>query len=150
MNEEEKYFDYSLEPGKTLNKDLKQTDGGKPLISIITAYYNCKEYIRQTANSVLNQTFPFWEWIIVNDGSTEEGTDDILNELQKDSRIKVYNQENQGRLVARDNAISKTTADIIFMLDSDDVLDPTLIECRLLDVKNKSRCIMGILQLCQF
>ena len=129
MNEEEKYFDYSLEPGKELNKDLKMTDGGKPLISIITAYYNCKEYIKQTANSVLNQTFPYWEWIIVNDGSTEEGTEEVLNELQKDSRIKVYNQVNQGRLVARDNAISKTTGDIIYMLDSDDVLDSTLLEC---------------------
>ena len=129
MKEEEKYFDYSLEPGKELNKDLKMTDGGKPLISIITAYYNCKEYIKQTANSVLNQTFPYWEWIIVNDGSTEEGTEEVLNELQKDSRIKVFNQVNQGRLVARDNAISHTTADIIYMLDSDDLLDPTLLEC---------------------
>lgn len=66
MNQEEKYFDYTFEPGKFLNKELSIPEG-KPLISIITAYYNCKEYIMQTANSVLNQTFPYWEWVIVND-----------------------------------------------------------------------------------
>ena len=129
MNIEEKYFDYTLEPGKFLNKNIT-IPTEKPLISIITAYYNCKDYIMQTANSVLNQTFPYWEWVIVNDGSTEEGTEEILNELkEKDDRIKIYNQKNQGRLVARDEAISKTTADIIYMLDSDDVIDPTLLEC---------------------
>lgn len=63
-------------------------------------------------------------------GSTEEGTEEFLEELgKKDTRIKIYHQKNQGRLVARDEAISKTTSEIIFMLDSDDVLDPTLLEC---------------------
>lgn len=122
-------FDFKLEPGRFREKNLSINDG-KPLISIITAYYNSKEYIMQTANSVFNQTFPYWEWIIVNDGSTEEGTKEILEELaKKDKRIKVYYQENQGRLVARDIAISKTTTDIIYMLDSDDILDKTLFEC---------------------
>lgn len=129
MNPEEKYFDYTVEPGKFLKENLP-IPNGKPLISIITAYYNCKDYIMQTANSVLNQTFPYWEWIIVNDGSTEEGTEEVLKELtQKDERIKVYHQKNQGRLVARDEAIARTTADIIYMLDSDDVIDSTLLEC---------------------
>lgn len=129
MNLEEKYFDYTVEPGKFLKENLSIPDG-KPLISVITAYYNCKEYIMQTANSVLNQTFPHWEWVIVNDGSTEEGTEELLKELtKKDKRIKVYHQKNQGRLVARDEAIARTSADIIYMLDSDDVLDPTLLEC---------------------
>lgn len=129
MNEEEKYFDYEQQPGlERENKNI--TNDGKPLISIITAYYNCKEYIMQTANSVFNQTFPYWEWVIVNDGSTQEGTRELLEDLAKqDSRIKVYHQENQGRLIARDNAISKTTTDILYMLDSDDVLDKTLLEC---------------------
>ena len=130
MKKEEQFFDYSMEPGKELEKEPAIYDGSEPLISIITAYYNCKEYIQQTFNSVINQTFPYWEWVIVNDGSTEEGTEELLNELaKKDKRIKVYTQENQGRLVARDNAISHTKADIIYMLDSDDLLDKTLLEC---------------------
>ena len=131
MIEEKDYFNYDLEPGKIRNKkSINYSCKDKPLISIFTAYYNCKKYIRQTANSVLNQTFPFWEWIIVDDGSTEEGTKELLDSLQKeDSRIKVYYQENQGRIKARDAAISHTSADILYMLDSDDLLDKTLLEC---------------------
>ena len=131
MNIEENYFDFSMEPGKSYNESKKKNiDKQEPLISIITAYYNSKEYINQTANSVLNQTFPFWEWIIVNDGSTEEGTKEILEKLEKrDSRIKIIHQDNKGRLVARDRAMAETRAEIIFMLDSDDLLDKTILEC---------------------
>ncbi len=69
--EEEKYFDYSNEPGLELKNTLSKNDG-EPLISIITPFYNAKDYIKQTAYSVLNQTFPYWEWIIIDDGSNQE------------------------------------------------------------------------------
>lgn len=129
MNEEEKYFDYSMVPGKEILKN-KSINDGKPLISIITGYYNCKNYIRQTANSIINQTFPYWEWIIINDGSTEEGTEEALKEIEKlDCRIKVYNEKNQGRILARDTAIAKSNCDLLFILDADDVIDRTMLEC---------------------
>ena len=128
MNEEEKYFDYNLVPGKEIVKN-KSINDGEPIISIITGYYNCKEYIRQTANSVINQTFPYWEWIIVDDGSTEEGTKEILDEIEKlDDRIKIYHEKNRGRILVRDFAISKAKCDLIYILDSDDVLDRTFLE----------------------
>ena len=44
----------------------------KPEVTIITAYYNGDKYIDETINSVLNQTFPAWEWLIINDGSTNK------------------------------------------------------------------------------
>lgn len=129
MSEEEKYFDYSMMPGKILNNTQSINDG-KPLISIITGYYNCKKYIKQTAYSILNQTFPYWEWIIINDGSTEEGTAEILSEIENlDKRIKIYNEENHGRIKSRDIAISKTNTDLIFVVDSDDMIDSTMLEC---------------------
>ena len=102
MNSEEIYFNYELLPGRKIN-ERKYNNSGKPLISIITPYYNCKEYIVETANSIINQTFPFWEWIIVNDGSTEDGTNEVLNEVARmDNRIRIINQENKGRLAARE------------------------------------------------
>ena len=113
--EEEKYFDYTKEPGKELKKELSKNDG-QPLISIITPYYNNKNYIKQTAYSVLNQTFPYWEWIIINDGSTEDGTKEILEEVAKlDTRIHIYHRENKGRIITRDEAIEKSTTDLIFI-----------------------------------
>lgn len=129
MGIEENYFDYTLEPGRKLN-NRKYINSGEPLISIITPYYNCKDYIRTTANCIINQTFPYWEWILVNDGSTEEGTKEILDEISSlDSRIKIINQENQGRLAARDNAIKNASCDLLYILDSDDQIDVTMLEC---------------------
>ena len=126
--EENKNFNFKQIPGLELNKDI--LNSGEPLISIATAYYNCKDYIMQTAYSVINQTFPYWEWNIINDGSTEEGTTEILEQLENlDSRIHIYNQKNAGRLNARDNAVKKANCDLVFILDSDDVIDKTYLEC---------------------
>lgn len=127
--EEEKYFDYTNEPGLVLKKNLAQKDG-EPLVSIITPFYNAKDYIKQTAYSVLNQTFPYWEWIIINDGSNEEGTKEILDEIAKlDSRINIMHRENKGRIVTRDEAIQKAQTDLIFLLDADDLIEETMLEC---------------------
>lgn len=129
MNEEEKYFDYTMMPGNEVFETHSINDG-EPIISIITGYYNCKQYIRETANSIINQTFPYWEWIIINDGSTEEGTKEILEEISKlDSRIKVYHEKNRGRLKTRDYAIEKAKCDLLFIIDADDAIDRTMLEC---------------------
>ena len=122
-------FNFKQIPGDVLEKD-RIKEMGKTLISIITAYYNCKKYIFETANSILNQTFPYWEWIIMDDGSNEEGSKETFEELEKlDSRIHVYHQKNAGRLEARDNAIKKAKCELIFVLDSDDMIDKTYLEC---------------------
>lgn len=127
MNET-KLFDFTLEPGKVLEK--KEEIGEiKPLISIISAYYNVQDYIMQTAYSIFNQTFPYWEWIIVDDGSKEENKK-ILDTLKAmDSRVKVYyNSENLKLPKTRDVAISKATTDYLFILDPDDLIDKTALE----------------------
>lgn len=126
---EEKIFDFSKEPGRYIEK-IERINEGKPLISIITAIYNGKEYFEQTYNSVINQTFPYWEWIIVNDGSTEEGMKEYLDSFaKKDSRIKVYHKENEGLPKTRDYAIKYSNCDYIYILDADDLLDKTYLEC---------------------
>lgn len=139
MNEEEKYFDYSMCPGQTIEKKETIYDE-EPLISIITGYYNAKEYIKQTAYSIINQTFPYWEWIIINDGSTQEGTDQILSEIASlDKRIKVFNETNHGRIITRDIAISKAKCELLFILDADDVIDKTYLECSYWSLKTNPK-----------
>jgi len=92
-----------------------------PLISILTPVFNQSAYIKQTINSVLNQTYQNWEWIILDDGSTD-GTGDIINEV-KDRRIKYYFQERAGRehlTKTRNKALALCNGDLIAMLDGDD------------------------------
>ncbi len=129
MEVEKIFFNYDLQPGLTKKKNIAKGDN-KPLVSIITSYYNANKYMEQTINCVLNQTFPFWEWIIVDDGSTEEGTEGFLNYIKnKDPRIRIYKKQNEGLAKGRDYAIKYATTDYILPLDSDDLLDMTYIEC---------------------
>lgn len=128
-----KEFDFTLEPGQIL-KDKYDVQAvlqeGKPLISVITAYYNAAQYFEQTFNSVLNQTFPWFEWIIVNDGSTKQQDVDFLKKnAEKDARIKVIDQKNAGAVSARNNGINQSQSDVIVILDADD-----LIDCRYLEM----------------
>jgi glycosyltransferase involved in cell wall biosynthesis len=87
-------------------------------ISVILPVYNSEEYIRQSVESVLNQTFHDFELIIVNDGST----DDTLNILKQidDKRIRLISQSNQGPGAARNNALKIARGEYIMYLDSDD------------------------------
>jgi len=93
----------------------------KPLISILTPVYNQELYIEKTIKSVLNQTYQNWEWIILDDGSTDY-TGDIIKSY-KDSRIYYAFQEHAGlgQLVKTFNkALKMCNGDFIAMLDSDD------------------------------
>lgn len=128
MKDDKYFFDFDKEPGKELNNYIKHT-GEKPLVSIITSYYNGHQYMDQTVNCVLNQTFPYWEWIIVDDGSTDKDSLKYLENLEKiDSRIHVYHKENGGLATGRDYGIKFSTTEYILPLDSDDLIDKTFIE----------------------
>lgn len=129
--EKDKYFwNYEIEPGRILKNYRKNNfKTEKARVSIITSYYNAKEFMWQTINCVLNQTFPFWEWIIVDDGSTEKESIEYLKEIEKiDKRIKVYHKENEGLAKGRDYGIKKSNTNYILPLDSDDLIEPTYIE----------------------
>lgn len=125
-------FDYSLYPGKTrkqVNYEEKQIE---PKITIITPYYNGNKYIDETINSVLNQTFVEWEWLIVNDGSTNQESLEKLESIKHiDPRIKVINKENGGLAETRDYGAKNAnkTSKYLFFLDDDDVIEKTYLEC---------------------
>ena len=65
-------------------------------ISIIIPVYNAEKFLHECLNSLINQTFKNFEIICINDGSTDSSLKIIEEYVQKDSRFKVYNQENQG------------------------------------------------------
>ena len=98
-----------------------------PEISVIIPCYNCEKYVAECLDSVLAQTFEDWEAIVVNDGSTD-GSAEILEKYQeKDSRIKVIAQKNQGVITARCNAIKHAKGEFIYTLDSDDIIEKTAL-----------------------
>lgn len=124
------YFNFDLEPGKQLEK--KAYEPKSPEISVIVPFFNDKKYIKQTVNSVLNQTFPYFELLIIDDGSKDKESLEILEKIEKiDNRIKVFHKQNEGLAATRDYGASKAleTTKYFMFLDSDDLIENTFLEC---------------------
>lgn len=124
------YYDFSLEPGKKLER--KDYITKKPEISVIVPFYNDEKYIEQSVNCILNQTYPYFELLIIDDGSKEEKSLKKLEEVSKlDKRIKVFHKENEGLSATRDYGASVSSKDTKYFmfLDSDDLIEKTFLEC---------------------
>lgn len=90
------------------------------LISIIIPVHNSKKYIHRCLNSIFYQLYNNWELILIDDGSTD-GSGLICDEYaNKDARIKVIHQSNQGVSVARNKGLEIAVGDWIYFCDSDD------------------------------
>ena len=92
------------------------------MISIIIPAYNAEQFIKNTINSILNQSYQDFEIVVVNDGSKDR-TKEIVEELAKlDNRIHLISQKNQGVSAARNVAIEQAKGDFLTMVDADDTL----------------------------
>lgn len=121
-------FIYTQQPG-LVPLERGQSTSGAALVSIITPYFNAGKHFVQTYTSVINQTFTWFEWIIVNDGSTDEESVRLLERIaSQDKRIRVMHQEHQGPSAARNRAAAAGTTDILVMLDADDLIAPPFLE----------------------
>ncbi len=97
-----------------------------PFFSIIIPLYNKEKFIEKTIQSALNQTFLDFELIIVNDGSTDGSLE--LVKVFKDRRIKIYTIPNGGVSKARNFGIQKANANLIALLDADDLWKSSHLE----------------------
>ena len=98
-----------------------------PEISALMSVYNGEEYVAETIESILAQTYADFEFIIVNDGSTD-GTKEIIESF-KDRRIKLFNlKKNQGIGLALNFGLSKVKGRFIAKVDADDISLPTRFE----------------------
>lgn len=101
----------------------------EPKVSIVTPVYNSTSIMQETIDSILSQSLYDFEWIIVNDGSDSKATLKMLDKLEKqDSRVKIIHQENKRLAGARNTGLKHSKADFIFLIDSDDLIEPTALE----------------------
>lgn len=97
-------------------------------VSIIIPVYNAEKTIARCLDAILSQTYKDIEVICVNDGSKDNSFKILEEYSQKDSRIKVYNQENSGPARTRNFAISKASGDYLMFCDIDDWYESTMVE----------------------
>ena len=97
-------------------------------ISVIVPVYNVEDYLRQSLESIINQTYKNLEIICVNDGSTDKSLMILKEYEKKDKRIKVINQNNKGLAGTKNVGMKVATGDYITFVDSDDFLDINVYE----------------------
>lgn len=105
-------------------------ESAPPVVAVVTPFYNTGEVFHQTAQSILQQSLQQFEWLIVNDGSNDPLSLQILEKYrQSDPRIRVLDHpENRGLSAARNTGFANARCEFVALLDSDDLLEPTAIE----------------------
>ena len=98
------------------------------MISVIVPVYNVEEYLEECLENIRQQTFTDIEVILVNDGSTDGSRKICERYCEKDNRFKLINQENQGQSVARNRGVKESIGEYIMFVDSDDVINTSVLE----------------------
>lgn len=124
--------DYSLHPAdpRRPGYDYGPRDPkAAPAVTIITPFYNAGDDFGETAHTVLAQSFQQWEWLIIDDGSTDSASLALLASYeQRDERIRVIRQDNAGPSAARNRGYAEARSEFVVQIDADDLLEPTAIE----------------------
>jgi teichuronic acid biosynthesis glycosyltransferase TuaG len=104
----------------------------QPLVSVIMPCYNMEKYISDAIMSVRQQTYPYWELLIVDDASTDGTVDIIKNHGQQDNRIHyVVKTKHSGIADSRNQCIKMSQGQYLAFLDADDIWHPEKLETQL-------------------
>lgn len=116
---------------------------GSVLVSIVVPVYKTKDYLKQCVQSILTQTYPYLEIILVDDGSPDE-CPLLCDEYGKeDKRIKVIHKENGGLSSSRETGIAAATGAYVLVVDSDDWIDADTVEnCIHAALRDDADCVM--------
>jgi len=99
-----------------------------PPVSVLMPAFNCARYLTAAMESILSQTFREFEFVVVDDGSTD-GSSEILDAFAKlDKRVRVLHQQNTGYVIALQNGLRLCTGEFIARMDADDIAMPERIE----------------------
>ena len=106
-----------------------------PPVSVIMAVYNGEAYVGQAIESTLSQTHPHFEFIIVDDGSTDRTGTIIQEYAARDPRIRIISQPNQGQVASLNRALAAATFEWVARLDHDDMSLPHRLEQQLTAIR---------------
>jgi len=99
-----------------------------PLVSVIMSVYNSEKHLQESVNSILNQTYTNFEFVIINDGSNDNCLDILLEYLKKNNRILIIDQENIGLTKSLNRGIQLARGKYIARQDADDKSLPERLE----------------------
>lgn len=122
LRQRRKFLEYKTAAPAVLVTPEQEQDV-PPKVSIVIPVYNAMPYLAETMNCILGQTLSEIEVICIDDGSSDDSLEYLLELSRSDSRIAVFSQPNMGQSRARNVGISVATGEAIYFMDSDDLLD---------------------------
>jgi glycosyltransferase involved in cell wall biosynthesis len=100
----------------------------KPLVTVLMPVYNAEKYLEEAIESILNQTYKNFYFLIINDGSIDNSLKIIQNYSKKDSRIKVITRDNKGLVATLNEGLDAIDTKYIVRMDADDISLPIRLE----------------------
>lgn len=103
-----------------------------PVVSILTPSFNREDLVAETLESVIAQTWPHWEMLVVDDGSSDRTKDVVAEYAARDSRIRLFDRtwQPKGACTCRNEGVSMCGGDYVMFLDTDDIIEPFCLENR--------------------
>ena len=101
------------------------------LISVVTPVFNGNDFLKSIYKCLCDQTYANWEWVVVDDGSTDDTWATLTEIARGDERVRCFSQHNSGSAkLPRDRAVYESRGEMILQLDVDDLLGETIhINC---------------------
>ena len=115
----------------------------QPLVSVLMLVYNGEKYLAEAIESILNQSFLNFEFIILDDGSTDNSLKVINQYKSKDARIRLVSRENRGVIFTRNELIELALGDWIAWMDQDDVSHFDRLKQQLITIKDHGADVCG-------
>ena len=112
-----------------------------PVISVLMPAYNTERYVAEAVESILGQTFTEFEFIIVDDGSTDGSLAVLRRYAAQDSRIRLVSRPNTGIVGALNEGLSLAQGELIARMDGDDVSLPKRLELQVAYLDDHPRCV---------
>ena len=110
-------------------------------ITVLIALYNSEKYIKETIESLLNQTFKNFEILIINDASTDNSVN-VVNSINDDRIRLIHNETNKGICLTRQKGIKEAKGKYIAILDADDLAMPNRLEKQFLFLENNPEIVL--------
>ncbi|WP_406696201.1 glycosyltransferase [Singulisphaera sp. Ch08] len=112
-----------------------------PTISVVMPVYNAEPYVAEAVESILTQTFDNFEFIIIDDGSTDRSIHLLRHYATRDSRIRVIGRPNTGIVGALNDGLAVASGEFIARMDADDISLPSRFAIQLDYLKNHPECL---------
>ncbi len=117
-----------------------------PLVSVLMAVYNSERYLVQAVESILNQTYQNFEFVIIDDGSRDRSLKILQRYAAKDARIRLISRENRGIPKTRNELLANSNGEFIAVMDADDIArrDRLMVQVNFLQQHPEVVCVGSI------